>query len=710
MLLRLTRWVLRHRLLVVVGWLALTGAGVAAVSPATSAMTSDFGALPGRPGYETNQQVLHTYGNGGAADPLVLVVTLPKGTTVDSPGVRSQWARTLDRIVAATGEARILSYPGTSDRGLVSADGRTTFALLYPPADSAFPPYAHVLPALDDALADVRVAGAPVRLTGTDALFVQASDATGPGLLAETVVAGVGALVVLALVFGSALAVLPLLMATIAILATFLAIWGLTAVTDVSFVVSFLVGLIGLGVAIDYALLITTRWREERAQGASDVAAVERAMVTAGAAVVFSGITVAVALGALIVLPVPFLRSMGFGGLLIPLFSVLVAVTLLPILLVTIGPRLERRRLGRRLRSDRAAVSGVGRRWGWDGWARLVVRHPVAAAVAATLLLTALVVPVFGLRLGAPVPAAMASAGPARQALDGLAAAGIGSGVLSPEYLLTDRDPAEAVRRARAVPGVRAAVSPEDPSWHRDGTSLVAVLVEEPAGSAAGGATRDQLRKALAGVPGVRIGGSAAQGRDFVDAVYGNAPSVLTVLLLVTVVLLARAFRSLILAIKAVALNVLSVSATFGLLVIAWQDGHLSKAVWGIEATGALTEWVPVMVFAFLFGLSMDYEVFILARIREEYDATGSTPLAAARGIARTGRLVTSAAVILFLAFVSLAATPGTEVKIFATALGLGILLDATVIRALLVPALVVLFGRWNWWLPPPLARAWSGS
>jgi RND superfamily putative drug exporter len=253
---------------------------------------------------------------------------------------------------------------------------------------------------------------------------------------------------------------------------------------------------------------------------------------------------------------------------------------------------------------------------------------------------------------------------------------------------------------------VRAALAPDDPSWRRDGTGLLVVLVDEPAGSAAGKATRDRLREALTGVPGARIGGTAAQGRDFVDAVYGNAPLVLTLVVLVTLVLLVRAFRSLLLAVKAVALNVLGVTATFGLLVLAWQHGYLSEPVWGIAATGALTEWVPVMVFAFLFGLSMDYEVFILARIREEYDATGSTTQATVLGIARTGRLVTSAALILFLAFVSLAATPGTEVKIFATALGLGILLDATVIRSVLVPALVVLFGRWNWWLPRPLARA----
>lgn len=672
MILSLTRWVLRHRLLVLLSWLVLTVAGGLATTPAINAMTPDFGALPGRPGYETNQEIARTYGDGRAADPLVLVVTLPEGVTVD--GVLAELDRAFDTVA---GGARLVSYPDTGDRGLVSPDGRTTFALLYPPAAPTFPPYAQALPEVERAAAGVRVAGAPVRITGTDALFVQSSDASGPGLLAEILIAGLAALVVLVVVFGSALALLPLIMAVVTIPVTFGVIWGLTAVTDVSFVVQFLVGLIGLGVAIDYALLITSRWREERAGGVDNVTAVERAMVSAGAAVVFSGVTVAVALAALVVLPVPFLRAMGYGGLLIPLFSVLVALTLLPVLLATVGPRLQGRRPPRRQHR------------GWDRWARLVVRRPRTAALTAALLLAVLMIPVVGLRLGAPVPASVASSGPARQTLDVLSASGVGSGVLSPEYLLVDGDPTEAARQARAVDGVRAVLPLE-----RGG--LVAVLVDEPAGSAAGAATRERLHETL----DVRIGGTSAQGRDFVDAVYGNAFLVVGLIVLVTLVLLIRAFRSVLLAVKAVALNAIGVTATFGLLVLAWQDGHLSEWLWGIPATGALTEWVPVMVFAFLFGLSMDYEVFILARIREEYDMSGSTTEAATAGIARTGRLVTSAAVILLLAFASLAATPGTEVKIFATALGLGILLDATVIRALLVPALVVLFGRWNWWLP----------
>ncbi|HEY3727683.1 MAG TPA: MMPL family transporter, partial [Solirubrobacteraceae bacterium] len=199
---------------------------------------------------------------------------------------------------------------------------------------------------------------------------------------------------------------------------------------------------------------------------------------------------------------------------------------------------------------------------------------------------------------------------------------------------------------------------------------------------------------------GVRVGGRPAQDRDFIEAVYGNFPLMIALIAVITFILLARAFRSLLLPLKAVILNVISVGAAWGVLDLIWQRGHGSDLIWGISATGSVTAWIPLMVFAFLFGLSMDYEVFILARMREEFDSSGSTDTAVVRGIGRTGRLVTSAALILFLAFASMASAPNTTVKVFATGLAAGIILDATVIRALLVPAVVSLFGRWNWWLP----------
>jgi putative drug exporter of the RND superfamily len=240
------------------------------------------------------------------------------------------------------------------------------------------------------------------------------------------------------------------------------------------------------------------------------------------------------------------------------------------------------------------------------------------------------------------------------------------------------------------------------------------------AGSDEGQATLDDVREtAHSSGPDVRVGGRPAADADFVDAVYGSFPLMIALIAITTFILLARAFRSLLLPLKAILLNILSIAAAWGVLVLVWQLGYGSEAIWDIQATGSVPSWMPLMVFAFLFGLSMDYEVFILARMREEYDRTGSTETAVIRGIGRTGRLVTSAALILFLAFVSMASGPETDVKMMATGLAAGILVDATVIRALIVPAVIALMGRWNWWLPrwparllrvePSLARAEAG-
>ena len=209
---------------------------------------------------------------------------------------------------------------------------------------------------------------------------------------------------------------------------------------------------------------------------------------------------------------------------------------------------------------------------------------------------------------------------------------------------------------------------------------------------------------AAAELGGARVEGSGALAIDATASLYGSFPLMLAVVALVTFVLLARAFRSL-LALKAIVLNLLAIGAAYGVLVLVWQEGHGSEAIWGIPATGAIAMWVPLMAFAFLYGLSMDYEVFLLARMREEYDGTGSTQSAIVQGLGRVGRLVPCAALILFLSFASMAAIPELDVKIMATALGAGILIDATILRALLVPALVALLGRWNWWLPPWAAR-----
>ena len=690
----LTRFVLRHRRIVTLAWLIVTVAGIASVGSAVKALSDQF-SVPGGEGYETNTQISRTFGNGGDGAPLVAVVTLPSRTSVDSAAVRAGIGQVAGRIEAAVPHVRVASYASTGDRAFVSRDAHTTFVLAYPPPKpGSFGQNPQAVNAADAALRGVTVAGSPVRLTGLGALSASSGQKGGAGLLAEGLLGGLGALAVLAFVFASVLAIVPLIMAVVSIMTCFLLVWGLTAITPVSGMVAFLIGLVGLGVAIDYSLLIIIRWREERAHGHGGEEAIARAMATAGRAVVFSGTTVGIGLLGLTVLPLPFLRSVGYAGLLIPLISVAVAITLLPIILLRLGPRLDWPHVRSDARPSRA----------WTRWATLVVRRRWVAAGAAVAVLAALVVAATTITLGPTSgdPNTLSQTGHANAGLTALERSGVGDGVLSPTEILTRAgSPALLAERLSTIPGVQGATAPTSPAWRRGGAALVDVVAHTDSSS-----TVDRIR-AVAHQFGAdaRVGGIVAQNSDFVHAVYGSFPVMIGLIALLTFVLLARAFRSLLLPAKAVVLNVLSVAAAWGVVTLVWQHGIGSQAIWGIPAAGSIPSWLPLIVFAFLFGLSMDYEVFILARMREEYDATGQTDAAVVHGIGRTGRLVTSAALIMFLGFVAMASAPSTQVKMIATGLGAGIILDATIVRALLVPAAVSLFGRFNWWLPQPVAR-----
>ena len=672
----ITRWVLAHKRIVIAFWVILTLVGGAASGPASKALKQKF-SVPGKEGWETNQQIAKLYkGTGDNSAPLVPVVKLPAGQTAQS--AKGDLVKLEQKMAQVLPGSRVSGYGSTGSKSFVSADGRTAFAIAYPlpDPDQPFGDNPKAEKKLRAGLKGFTVGGAPVKLSGFDALTAQSGESNGPGVLLEALVGGFGALLILAFVFGSFLAFIPIVMAIVSILTTFLLVYGL----------------VGLGVAIDFALLVVVRWREETAHGRHGDEAVVRAMETAGRAVVFSGTTVAIGLLALVALPLPFLRSVGYGGMLIPLVSVAVGITLLPVVLSSWGAKLD---WPRRVREDTANRS-------WTRWATLVVRHRVAAALAAGAVLVALLISASGLQLGLSNPDTIAKGGSAKAGLTQLEQSGIGSGVLLPhEVLVEGTDSAPVAERLSTVPDVHGAVAPSDASWNRGGTSIVEVFQRPDGGSSHGKVVLDDVRSTAHSFgDGVRVGGIPAQNADFIDAVYGNFPLMIALIAVIVFVLLARAFRSLLLPAKAVLLNVVSVLAAWGVLTVVWQNGHGSEAIWGIPASGSITAWIPLMVFAFLFGLSMDYEVFILARVREEYDATGDTNEAVIRGIGRTGRLVTSAALILFLAFMSLASSPGTDVKVLATGLAAGILLDATVIRALLVPAVVSLFGKWNWWMP----------
>ena len=693
----LTRFVLDHKRLVLGFWLAVTIAAFAAIGPAGSSLSQQFD-IPGREGFETNSELAAIYGAGGDVAPIVPVVTLPEGKTVDSPGVRAELDAALSKVEAALPESMSASFASTGDRAFVSDDGRTTFALVYIPAKGGVDPGLEEARSAQAALDGVTVGGSPVEVTGLDALRASAGDieGAGAGVVLGTLLAALGALLVLAFVFRSFMAFVPLLIALVAIPTTFLLVWPLASVTDVSVIVQFLVALIGLGIAIDYALLVVVRWREERQRpDVTNEMAVRNAMQHAGTAVVFSGTTVAISLLALLALPVPLMRSIGAGGLLIALVSVAVAVTLLPVVLATIGPRLDWPRNRRDAQASR----------GWSAWAHLIVRHRWPAAVASTAVLVALVVAAANIQLGNPLAVSLSKEGPARSGLENLEDSGIGTGPLSPlDVLVRSGDPGDVAQAFAQVDGVRSVAAPAD--WRRKGTAVVVVIPTADGNSPTGRETLDRLRDRAKTMPAVvTIGSQAAQSADFLDAVYSNFPLIVALISILTFLLLARAFRSLLLPLKAVLLNLLSVGAAWGLIVLVYQKGFGSEAIWGIEATQAINVELPVVAFAFLFGISMDYQVFIIRRMREAYDRSGSTERAVVEGIGRTGRLVTSAALILFLAFVAFALQPGTEAKIFATALGGGILIDATIIRGVLAPAVVALFGRWNWWLPAWAAR-----
>jgi putative drug exporter of the RND superfamily len=336
------------------------------------------------------------------------------------------------------------------------------------------------------------------------------------------------------------------------------------------------------------------------------------------------------------------------------------------------------------------------------------VRLAAALARGGMAIILALAFAATNLQLGTSDANTIAKSGDSEDGLVALEDAGIGEGSLLPHEVLVGQatNPDRVAAELRDVEGIHGAVAPDGDSWRRGGTALVEAIPVPDSGTSEGEATLDGVRDtAHAAGPDVRVGGQPASNADFIDAVYGSFPLMIALIAVTTFILLARAFRSLLLPLKAIVLNVLSIAAAWGVLVLVWQQGHVSDLIWDIQATGTIPSWLPLIVFAFLFGLSMDYEVFILSRMREEYDRTGSTETAVVQGIGRTGRLVTSAALILFLAFTSMASGPGTDLKMFATGLAAGILLDATVIRALIVPAVISLMGRWNWWLPSWPAR-----
>ncbi|MEA2268402.1 MAG: putative drug exporter of the superfamily, partial [Solirubrobacteraceae bacterium] len=493
-----------------------------------------------------------------------------------------------------------------------------------------------------------------------------------------------------------------------------------------------IVALIGLAIAVDYSMLVVFRFREELARTPDAHRALAVTMATAGRATLFSGMTVAIGLALLVFMPLPFMRSMGVGGLLVPVVSILASATLLPALLAMMGRGVNRWRIvPRRVLERRADADVTGF---WHRLASAIMRRPILFFVAAAGLMLALALPATGLQLtggdNRGVPLTTESTRGLKVLEDT-----IGPGALAPHQIVVDThraggayDPAIVAAQRRLVaqlrrdPGVQPATVaapatvPRDLARRanlvdRDGRVLqVRVAGRTDSGTQAAMDVVHRIRERYvpaAGFPSgadVLVSGAPAFGVDFIDRAYGAFPWLVLAVLVVSYLVLLRAFRSVVLPAKAVVMNLLSVGATYGVLVLAFQHGWGES--FGLQQSPQVDGWIPIFLFAMLFGLSMDYEVFLLSRMREEWDRRRDNEHAVAYGLEHTGRIITAAAIIMIATFAGFTAGSFVGLQEFGLGLSAAILLDATVVRAILVPATMKLLGRWNWYLPERVRRA----
>lgn len=691
----LSRWVTRHRLVVGLLWLAITVVGVV-LAPSVSGRLKSGNHLHSA-AYTADAQIAKQYG-GVTSNPGVLTLNVAAGQSVQTPAVQTELKAVDAALAREFPSVRVVSYASTGSSTLVGAGGRSTIVLAYPPHNGD-----DVDTAAVDSLTKAATTAAPgLTVHGTSLKALASGTTTSSGnstVMGELLVGALGALIVLAWVFGSFLALLPLIMALVSVLTMQLFIYGLTYLVPSSSplnpAVQYIVALLGLGLSIDYSLLVVTRWREERADGKSNDDAVTAAMQRAGHSVWFSGLVASLGLFALIVVPNSVVRGIGLAGLFLPSTATVVALTLLPVVLSKVGPKLDwprRRSAGR--------TSGF-----WTWWAERVIRNRVAAAVVGLSILGGLAGVAATINISQPTSSALASSGTYTDGLHALAADGFSSGVLTtvPVYVPHVVDAATVVSNLAKVSSLRGAVTPTGSVWRIGGSAIVVAVPQHEVGSSQSGSAVSDVRNTVdkAGL----VGGESALAIDEVNSTYGAFPLLFALVAIVTFLLLARGLKSILLPLKAVLLNALSVAASYGILVLVFQHGIGMQALWGTKSYGAINALAPVLIFGFLFGVSMDYEVFILSRVREGYDRTKSTHDGIVEGISRTGRLVTSAALILFFALASLSTANDIAVRQVAAGLASGVLLDAVVVRMLLLPALVSLFGKWNWWMPERAAR-----
>jgi putative drug exporter of the RND superfamily len=687
----------RRRWRALVAWLVALAAVTALAQVVGARYHNDF-ALPGT----DSQRALDVLQRDDPAEAgSTIQVVLQSAGGLGAPSARERVEPMVNRLARLPHVADVRS-PYDSP-GAISADGTVGYATVTLDAQSQDVPAAEVRRIIDsarEAAGDglrVELGGDPVR--GAQESSGGASE--GVGLLA--------AVVIMVLLFGSLLAAsLPIIIAVFAVGAAV----GLVALasrlaTVADFTVPLMI-LVGLGVGIDYALLVFSRYRAELIAGRPGDQAVRRALDTAGRTVFFAGCTVIVALLGLVVLGLGSLQGVALAVALTVLVTMLAALTLLPALLAVFGGRIERsvrRRTQRAAR--RAAERGtVPRTEGsaWRRWSAAVQRRPLIAAVLPTLALLALAAPLLSMRLGFADAGTDPAQTTTRKAYD-LLSQGFGPGFNGPLVVVVqgDQQAADTARQALSTtPGVAAAIEPQPTSGN---TSVIIVFpVSAPQAAQTTDLVqrlRDDMLPPVAARTGATflVGGSTAAVVDFADAVANRLPAFVIIVVGVSALLLMLVFRSLLIPVKAALLNLLSVGAAMGVITLVFQRGALGVQPGPIEA------YVPVMIFAIVFGLSMDYEVFLLARMHEAWRDRRDASTAITEGLATTGRVVTAAAAIMVVVFGAFLLSPDRMLRQFGLGLAVAVLLDAVVIRCLIVPAVMQLFGRWAWWLPAPMAR-----
>ena len=707
-------WILGAAL---VFFVAAGGYGIDVASRLSSGGFSD----PGSASAKASDYLTKTLGSG---TPNVVVLVSPKaGSTVDDPTVVAAGVALTQELAAQPGVDQAVSYWMLGNAPpLRSATGSSALVLAQTSGDDEeVRQEVAVLTEKFSRDGDVVV----TRVGGVSEAFREVTTTIEKDLRKAELLALPFTLLVLLFVFRSVVsAVLPLIVGALSIVGTMTVLKLLAGTTTVSIFALNLTTALGLGLAIDYSLLLVSRLREERAQGHSPHDAVVRTVVTAGRAVVFSGFTVAVSLGALLVFPVPFLRSFAYAGIGVVAMAVIAAVIVLPAMLAALGDRVNSLALhGRHLKESAGRPPEQSR---WYRMAQFVMRRPVTIGVVLISLLLFVGTPILRLATGTADDRVLPSNAEARQVGDSLRTDYSSKDIAALAVVFPEGSPDDAALEAYAITlSNTEGVSRVDTATgvYVQGTKLtdaplivdryrtaagpwVSVVPSVEPLSPAGEKLTGDVRAVVAPVPAL-VGGTAPQLVDMKAAVVARLPWAVAVIALATFVLLFLSFGSVLVPIKALVLNTLSLSATFGAMVWIFQDGHFSGLL-HFTPTGTLELTIPILMFCIAFGLSMDYEVFLLSRIKEERDRSGDNDRAVAVGLARTGRIITAAAATISIVFLALATSSISLIKLFGIGLTIAVLVDATLVRATLVPAFMKLAGDANWWAPRWMKRIYE--